>query len=356
VQKKDVLSIIAYKKAKKADTLLKVNDLNELVDQINSNTSKANTNQFDITQLLEEQTEIKNKANTNQFDITQLLEEQTKINNKINTISDILDITFDEDGNIIDDTPVVTYEWEDYTLSNSHCATLDGIESYIQLGVFSAETNYDISGYSSITDKTVTQNIFDNRTDTLIGVTLIIINRKFRLIHNNTIINSSLDCPENTFFKWRVVWDGTRVTIYINGSAITTTLVSSSIPNNALLLGSRSFNLPAGNMNGNMYNVSVNSDDSLIGEYPMAEGAGNTIYDISGNNNHGTAVNTEDATFWGSRQDEYHYNITKGFTLSNGVKVPALSDGTADALGNTITNPSLTPPSNSSETLVGVLK
>lgn len=63
----------------------------------------------------------------------------------------------------------------------------------------------------------------------------------------------------------------------------------------------------------NMYAGNIVSD-SLAFYIPMAEGAEITAYDASGNGNHGTITNATLSTFWGTKQDLYHYNLTKGFT------------------------------------------
>lgn len=76
-----------------------------------------------------------------------------------------------------------------------------------------------------------------------------------------------------------------------------------------------------------------NNGDVL--EYVFSEGAGTSIYDISGNDNHGTATNITESSFWGSTQDEFHYNITGGFeeydddaTGNTILRVPYKVDGT----------------------------
>lgn len=55
--------------------------------------------------------------------------------------------------------------------------------------------------------------------------------------------------------------------------------------------------------------------------YPLSEGVGDVVYDVSGNGNHGTVNNAstavEGAGFWGGRQDDYHYNLENGFQLYN---------------------------------------
>jgi len=49
--------------------------------------------------------------------------------------------------------------------------------------------------------------------------------------------------------------------------------------------------------------------------YPIAEGEGLIVYDVSGNGNHGTVTNTTSLEFWANTQDEFHYNIHYGFTF-----------------------------------------
>lgn len=56
-----------------------------------------------------------------------------------------------------------------------------------------------------------------------------------------------------------------------------------------------------------------NNVDNILIRSPCAEGAGTVIYDVSGNENHGTASNITESTFW-TTQDEFHQNITKGFS------------------------------------------
>ena len=92
--------------------------------------------------------------------------------------------------------------------------------------------------------------------------------------------------------------------------------------------------------------------------YPLTEGAGDTVYDISGNDNHGTINNastaTEGAGFWAGRIDgeANALNNNNGFTLyengANKLRVPyisgaAISSPTVPA-GYTLTseNPAIT--------------
>ncbi|RMG77869.1 MAG: hypothetical protein D6711_00495, partial [Chloroflexi bacterium] len=89
-------------------------------------------------------------------------------------------------------------------------------------------------------------------------------------------------------------------------------------------------------INGNLTDTS-----NLVVWLPMAEGAGTTLYDVSGNNLHATLYNTSEASFWSGTQDVFHYNIDKGFSLythttNNDLRVPY------DLNGQPL---SITPPS-----------
>jgi hypothetical protein len=85
-----------------------------------------------------------------------------------------------------------------------------------------------------------------------------------------------------------------------------------------------------------IYNKSLDIGVDPVGWYPLAEGAGETVYDVSGNDNHGTITNATLAnTFWGTKQDEVHYNIQKGFEYYDDDathliinRVPYKTDGT----------------------------
>lgn len=72
-----------------------------------------------------------------------------------------------------------------------------------------------------------------------------------------------------------------------------------------------------------------------IFEYAFEESAGTTIYDISGNGNDGTLTGGT----WTMAQGFPSYQALNGFRLDGSVYIPALSDGSAAADGNPITNP-----------------
>jgi uncharacterized protein YukJ len=47
--------------------------------------------------------------------------------------------------------------------------------------------------------------------------------------------------------------------------------------------------------------------------YPFAEGAGTTIYDVSGNANHGTAQNITEADFWANTTNKVGYPLANSY-------------------------------------------
>ncbi|MDA8791637.1 LamG domain-containing protein [Bacteriovoracaceae bacterium] len=67
----------------------------------------------------------------------------------------------------------------------------------------------------------------------------------------------------------------------------------------------------------------TNITDNLLLHYPMAEGAGVNIFDISGNGNHGVMQDFLLSSAWGSTQNNYHFNLINGFTESDGSYVLA---------------------------------
>ena len=89
-----------------------------------------------------------------------------------------------------------------------------------------------------------------------------------------------------------------------------------------------------------------------IGSWPMAEGYGSALYDVSGNGKHLTAESIVEGDFWDTVQDIFHYNMTHGFSQPGGadtVRIPAKLNGSSDAAGNPIGWPA-GPWHNSAET------
>ena len=124
-------------------------------------------------------------------------------------------------------------------------------------------------------------------------------------------------------------WDGssTLTASYVDSSGSTTNFTSSSeaaITSGTAktVLGARSSLSSHGILNSSM--LIINKDNALIGKYPLAEGSGTKVYDISGNGNHGTITGAT----WTTEDGIESWNHEYGFDEDGSVKVPALNTKT----------------------------
>lgn len=108
---------------------------------------------------------------------------------------------------------------------------------------------------------------------------------------------------------------------------------------NRFAVGATLRSSPSGLFNGSVYDLKISIDGSTEIHYPFSEGSGSVIHDVSGNGNHGTVISNNLSGYWENTQDDFHWSLAQGFTSDGDVEVPALSDGSADANGNHITNP-----------------
>lgn len=93
---------------------------------------------------------------------------------------------------------------------------------------------------------------------------------------------------------------------------------------------------------GQLWGVKIWKNGDLVFYSPAAEGLGGDIYDVTEANVSGTVNNAATGagqSFWSQTQETLFYNLENGFSYSGQKRIPALLDGSADAQGNTITNP-----------------
>lgn len=108
---------------------------------------------------------------------------------------------------------------------------------------------------------------------------------------------------------------GNNLNVYIDDVLVDTTDVTGLSLNMSAsafspILNGRSFISPNVNkFDGEISGVKLTIDGTTIFHNPIAEGVGTKSYDVSGNDNHITWVNTPSWT----TQDAYHYNIQNGF-------------------------------------------
>lgn len=244
------------------------------------------------------------------------------------------DTANDVTGSALDYTNRVKYNAK---FVNSHCGTFDGTDDYIDIGNqggaiksisfwiyaddITSHTDYviDLNGtdYITIVNGTVTINGFAAATtniyvDNAAGSTLAAISTWYHVIitSDTAFTASDLDLARLEGFGnfggrladvrlFTSELDGTERTTIYNGEKVTA---------------------------------------GLSAHYPISENSGTTIYNTAANANHGTATNVNTTNFWANTQDNFHWNITQGFRLASGVKIPSLTDNTTAADGNNNTN------------------
>lgn len=91
---------------------------------------------------------------------------------------------------------------------------------------------------------------------------------------------------------------------------------------------------------GTAYNIIIKKSDGIIwASLPCAEGAGTTCFDVSGNGNHAYCSSyTSLASFRGSTQNEFHYNIRFGFNKNYYVPYTAQQKTGVGGINMTTTN------------------
>tara|TARA_Y100001937_G_scaffold128814_1_gene208441 strand:- start:1398 stop:3065 length:1668 start_codon:yes stop_codon:yes gene_type:complete len=78
-------------------------------------------------------------------------------------------------------------------------------------------------------------------------------------------------------------------------------------------------------IDGKIAHVKIgNSSTDIIAHYPLAEGSGTKVYDISGQGNHATSASVSYTTLNEIASNNHQY----GFSVDSGVKIPALEDKT----------------------------
>lgn len=178
-------------------------------------------------------------------------------------------------------------------------------------------------------------------------------NQTIRFWANATYLATETGISDVTWHHVAFSFDGSDYRTYINGVKRSTVAGSAGATGgSALRIGSGYLNEFDGRISdfrcfdralsdAEVLSVKEAADDQPTDpllHYPLAEGFGTTVYDISGNGHDGTLIG---GALWSSANDVYHHNITRGFTDSSGVRIPALMDGSLDATGGSITNPAV---------------
>ena len=150
---------------------------------------------------------------------------------------------------------------------------------------------------------------------------------------------------QNTVFtNIKVVVNSTTMTLYINGvqdgsigDMTTVTIANFETSINPWLGGYNRAGFLFNRIPSAFGYFKMVSGTTLVTEYYFSECYGTKVYDVSGNNHHGTCQNITQSTFWDnySGSSLYPYNLFKGFeyydddaTHTDIIRVPYRQDGT----------------------------
>jgi len=204
--------------------------------------------------------------------------------NESDTDNDIL-------GNNLDYSGRVKY---DFDLKSSNCLTFDGVDDYVDCGDLGSVT--EVSFYI--------QSVIDNQEIlTLDGA------NSGRIYVTGGVLSFG-----GSLTSTAITVDGVSKTASEAGALINdnewhlVVCTVSSFTADDVQLGRNASSY------GNIRLANVKFNDGVLAEYPLAEGGGSTVYDVSGNANHGTMTNFTLSNAWGTTQDVFHHNINNGFT------------------------------------------
>lgn len=216
----------------------------------------------------------------------------------------------------------------DAKLIKSHCATFDGVNDFVDAGTMTA---------NDWTFCVWQKHVADSRSIAYIagiaGTAGVYCQYKAQGdawgFYDGTTVLLNGALPSNTWNHLAVTKTGTSYEFFVDGKSLGTQ-TGANVPVEKITLGRRvDNNLPlpfAGSIaDARIYSTALSATDiakiangesitaAPVGHWPLAEGAGTTAFDVSGNGRHGTVKNANLATFWGTTQDNYHRNIASGF-------------------------------------------
>ncbi|MFK5971619.1 MAG: choice-of-anchor Q domain-containing protein, partial [Candidatus Marithrix sp.] len=220
----------------------------------------------------------------------------------------------------------------------------DGINDYVSIP-YTAELNpsaFTISAWAKVTTLKPAGGIIASRNgNTLKGYSLAVTGtNKWHFYIGNTsnwqIIESNVNIINNEWKHIAAVYDGTNITLYLNG--VLQQITSANLVQNTdieLRIGDNFNNPYAGQIDevqiwntartqakikANMYTNLQGNETNLIGYWQFSEGVGTTAIDSSSNSNNGT-LNNMDAADWITSDIPIEWTINENDQLNN--RLPA---------------------------------
>jgi hypothetical protein len=244
---------------------------------------------------------------------------------------DLADPTLDVLGNPLQHSGIAP---RDAQLINSPCLTFNGTNQSILLNtpIADASTSHTWTAWVKVVDDTSDQYLFDKQ-----GGTRTILNLQYNSGSDNIAIYSGVSWDEfavgvndDTWHHVAFKIDGSTAEIFVDGvSGGSVTITTTSIDGSTQTIASR-YNqanpfVEGGLCDFRVYNTAL-SDTDIAAIYageeidsdpifwmPMSEGDGSSVFDVSGNGNHGTITNYA-STMWDNTQSDFHDMTNRGCT------------------------------------------
>jgi hypothetical protein len=192
-----------------------------------------------------------------------------------------------------DGKSILNEKGTDLTLSNINCLSFDGSNDYIDSGVplNTGTGNYTITGTFKLNSASSNKGLLDSKDANDDGIRILFDNSNNRMMFSH----NTVDC--NVAGAWD---DGALHTFSMSKSFNTLTATIDSTTATADVSGqtiSVTKNIELGRhaggdyWDGILFNIKITHDttyDTVVLHYPMQEGNGTKIYDVSGHGNHGT--------------------------------------------------------------------
>lgn len=230
--------------------------------------------------------------------------------------------------------------------------TFDGVDDAVTIPVFS-EPEWTVWAFCRLTTDFSNRSVFGSVTPT-----------NFVKFNSATLIqvftgglNQNFTVPAITLGEWvtvAVTRDASNLRLYVNGVESSTGPAAISGPNSTWdvlykrdgtlqpFLGeaqqSRIYDRALTQPEISGLHAQTQTIDDAVRVYTFSEGDGTTIYDVSGNAQHGTLTGATLPTFWANRSDAgQDWCILHGGRMESTVFVPGLLDDSAAANGSPIT-------------------
>lgn len=199
-------------------------------------------------------------------------------------------------------------------LIDSFCLTFDGVDDYYVAGL-SNQAVTRVAMRLRTTSSAIMRPIGCNANAGW-GVQLNPTAGQLRIVSNSVFSDSTtgLSINDGNWHSIIIENDGSNLLVSVDGVAV----IDQAGYNQPFLdvqpigIGSGTGTSWSQGFSGQLCDIKIYTSSGLVAHYPLAEGSGTaTVYDASGNGNHGTMSGFA-STCWDNKQDVYHHNVRFG--------------------------------------------